>query len=107
MIGYWLSEVAGRLIFDNDKANIYAARGIAIREFPLKPGYGFADYLLYIDGKAAGVIQAKKTGTTLRRGGIRQKNITKVCSKRYHPGRILYLSDSPYKSMKVVIFTDF
>ena len=69
MIGYWLSEVAGRLIFDNDKANIYAARGIAIREFPLKPGYGFADYLLYIDGKAAGVIQAKKAGTTLRRGG--------------------------------------
>ena len=73
MIGYWLSEVAGWLIFDNDKANIYAARGIAIREFPLKPGYGFADYLLYIDGKAAGVIEAKKAGTTLRRGGIQSK----------------------------------
>ena len=73
MIAYWLSEVAGWLIFDNDKANIYAARGIAIREFPLKPGYGFADYLLYIDGKAAGVIEAKKAGTTLRRGAIQPK----------------------------------
>jgi type I restriction enzyme R subunit len=46
-------------------ANIHAARGVAIREFPLNPGHGFADYLLYIDAKAAGVIEAKKAGTTL------------------------------------------
>ena len=44
--------------------NIHAARGVALREFSLHPGYGFADYLLYIDGKAAGVIEAKKEGTT-------------------------------------------
>ena len=37
---------------------------MAIREFPL-PGYGFADYLLYVDGNAAGVIEAKKEGVTL------------------------------------------
>ena len=41
-----------------------ASRGVAIREFPL-PGHGFADYLLYVDGKAAGVIEAKKQGTSL------------------------------------------
>ena len=46
-------------------ANIHAARGVALREFPLNTGYGFADYLLYIDGKAAGVIEAKKEGATL------------------------------------------
>jgi type I restriction enzyme R subunit len=46
-------------------ANIHAARGVAIREFPLNPGHGFADYLLYIDAKAAGVIEAKKAGATL------------------------------------------
>ena len=46
-------------------ANIHAARGVALREFPLEPGFGFADYLLYIDGKAAGVIEAKKQGATL------------------------------------------
>ncbi|MDP3709394.1 MAG: hypothetical protein Q8R56_15150, partial [Polaromonas sp.] len=46
-------------------ANIQAARGVALREFPLNTGYGFADYLLYIDGKAAGVIEAKKEGSTL------------------------------------------
>jgi hypothetical protein len=47
------------------EANISAHRGIAIREFPLKQGHGFADYMLYVDGKAAGVIEAKKTGATL------------------------------------------
>ena len=55
---------AGWQVCDAAQANIHAARGVAIREFPL-PGHGFADYLLYIDGKAAGVIEAKKEGTTL------------------------------------------
>jgi type I restriction enzyme R subunit len=32
-------------------AHISAGPGVAIREFPL-PGHGFADYLLYVDGKA-------------------------------------------------------
>ena len=59
-----LLEAAGWHVCDADKANIHAARGVAIREFPL-PGYGFADYLLYVDGKAAGVIEAKKEGVTL------------------------------------------
>jgi type I restriction enzyme R subunit len=52
-------------VCDMAQANIHAARGVALREFPLEPGHGFADYLLYIDGKAAGVIEAKKQGATL------------------------------------------
>ena len=59
-----LLEAAGWHVCDAAAANIHAARGVAIREFPL-PGYGFADYLLYVDGKAAGVIEAKKEGVTL------------------------------------------
>ncbi len=55
---------AGWHVCDAAAANIHAARGVAIREFPL-PGHGFADYLLYLDGKAAGVIEAKKEGVTL------------------------------------------
>lgn len=46
-------------------ANIHAARGVAVREFPLKHGFGFADYLLYVDGKACGVVEAKPEGFTL------------------------------------------
>jgi len=45
--------------------NIDAARGVVVRGFPLRSGYGFADYMLYVDGEALGVIEAKKAGTTL------------------------------------------
>jgi len=58
-------EKAGWDVQDIDHINIDARQGIAISDFPLKPGHGFADYILYIDGKAAGVIEAKKAGTTL------------------------------------------
>lgn len=59
-----LLHAAGWHVCDTTQTNIHAARGVAIREFPL-PGHGFADYLLYVDGKAAGVIEAKKEGVTL------------------------------------------
>jgi len=52
-------------VVDRDQVNIHAARGVAVREFSLKPGHGEADYLLYVDGQAAGVIEAKKEGETL------------------------------------------
>jgi hypothetical protein len=56
---------AGWAVCNAAQANIHGARGIAIREFPLKSGHGFADYLLYVNGKAAGVIEAKPAGATL------------------------------------------
>ena len=43
--------------------NISAGLGIAVREFALKSG--FADYLLYADCKALGVIEAKPEGHNL------------------------------------------
>ena len=45
--------------------NLAAGRGVAVREFPLKKGHGFADYMLYVDRKAAGVVEAKKVGHLL------------------------------------------
>ncbi|MBI2363928.1 MAG: DEAD/DEAH box helicase family protein, partial [Deltaproteobacteria bacterium] len=56
---------AGWAVRDQSDANILAYRGLAIRNFSLKSGHGFADYLLYVDGRAAGVIEAKKEGVTL------------------------------------------
>jgi type I restriction enzyme R subunit len=58
-------ELAGWSVQDFKKANIHAKQGVAIRNFPLNAGHGFADYILYVDGQAAGVIEAKKVGTTL------------------------------------------
>jgi len=60
-----LLSAAGWSVQDYKAADIHAARGVAIREFQLNPGFGEADYLLYVDGKAAGVIEAKKQGATL------------------------------------------
>lgn len=57
---------AGWVVQDRREANLHAGRGIAVREFLLKPGHGSADYLLYVDGKAAGVVEAKPAGTTLK-----------------------------------------
>ena len=58
-------EQAGWAVQDAKAVNLYAKQGVAIREFELKSGYGTADYLLYVDGQAAGVIEAKKAGSTL------------------------------------------
>ncbi|MEK6700178.1 MAG: DEAD/DEAH box helicase family protein, partial [Nitrospirota bacterium] len=58
-------EQAGWAVQDAKAVNLYAKQGVAIREFELKSGFGTADYLLYVDGKAVGVIEAKKSGSTL------------------------------------------
>ena len=56
---------AGWIVQSRAEANVSAGRGVAIGEFPLKSGYGEADYLLYVDGAPAGVVEAKKEGETL------------------------------------------
>ncbi|HQR54032.1 MAG TPA: DEAD/DEAH box helicase family protein, partial [Burkholderiales bacterium] len=60
-----LLEAAGWRVCGVSEVDLNAARGVAVREFPLREGHGFADYLLYVDGKAAGVIEAKKAGVPL------------------------------------------
>lgn len=57
-------EAAGWTVQDYKQLNLGASLGVAIREFPLKKT-GFADYLLFVDRKAVGVIEAKPYGTTL------------------------------------------
>ncbi len=56
-------EAAGWKVQDADSIELTAGRGIAVREFRLKTGFGAADYLLYIDRKAAGALEAKAEGT--------------------------------------------
>lgn len=56
-------QASGWEVQDNRQVNLGAGLGVAVREFPLKSG--LADYMLFIDRKAAGVIEAKPSGTTL------------------------------------------
>jgi type I restriction enzyme R subunit len=53
----------GWTVQDMSGLNLYAGLGVVVREFPLATGE--ADYLLFVDRKAAGVIEAKPEGTTL------------------------------------------
>jgi type I restriction enzyme R subunit len=53
----------GWLVQDRDELDLTAGRGVAVREFSMKQGFGFADYLLYVDRKAIGAVEAKAEGT--------------------------------------------
>jgi type I restriction enzyme, R subunit len=53
----------GWVIQDRGAINLYAGRGVAVREFPMETG--FADYLLFVDKRAAGVVEAKAEGIPL------------------------------------------
>jgi len=52
-----LLEAAGWKIQNLNELNLGAALGVAVREFPLKTGA--ADYLLFVDRKAVGVLKQK------------------------------------------------
>ncbi len=58
-----LLESAGWRIQDVREINLGASPGVAVREFPLKSGA--ADYMLFVDRDAVGVVEAKPEGTTL------------------------------------------
>src|SRR5687768_4035802 len=53
---------AGWLVQDRDDMNLMAGDGIAVREFKLEQGHGYVDYLLFVDGNALGVVEAKPAG---------------------------------------------
>ena len=64
----------GWIVQSRSEMNLYAGRGIAVREFPLDGGPSTAgkggpplraDYLLFVDRKAVGVVEAKPEGVTL------------------------------------------
>jgi type I restriction enzyme R subunit len=56
-------EQCGWIVQDRRDMNISACPGVVVREFPLLVGE--ADYLLYLNSQAAGIIEAKPEGYTL------------------------------------------
>ena len=52
-------EAAGWSVQDQDKADLGASRGVAIREWPTEGGLKL-DYLLVVDGTPCGLIEAKR-----------------------------------------------
>jgi type I restriction enzyme R subunit len=56
---------AGWAVQSASQVSLGARRGVAVREFVLKPPHGRADYLLFLDSRPVGVLEAKKEGETL------------------------------------------
>src|SRR5689334_2916683 len=56
---------AGWVVQSAARVNLRASLGVAVREFVLKSPHGRVDYLLFVDGQAVGVLEAKKEGQPL------------------------------------------
>lgn len=63
--------------------NLSASRGVAVREMPSQGGP--ADYILFVDGKALGVVEAKKVGTTL--SAVYEQSLRYSHAKKWIPQR--------------------
>jgi type I restriction enzyme, R subunit len=108
---------AGWQVQDYKQINLGAGLGIAVREYTLKSGC--ADYLLFINREAAGVIEAKPVGNTLSGVEIQSDKYsfnlpkTLVCHQKPLPfiyestGTETYFRDSrdrDYRSRRVFAF---
>jgi|SRR5882724_8991468 len=86
---------SGWTVCNQSDANILAYRGVAIRDCTLKSGHGFADYLLYVDGRAAGVVEAKRARVALT--GIETQSETQQKSI-FDPQNLIEQGNLPPKS---------
>ncbi|MEW7998813.1 MAG: DEAD/DEAH box helicase family protein [Candidatus Thiodiazotropha endolucinida] len=71
----------GWVIQDKKRINLYESLGVAVREMDTDTGP--ADYMLFIDGKACGIIEAKREGADL--GGVAEQ------SARYATSHIKFI----------------
>ncbi len=56
---------AGWSVQDRGREQLVGPVGVAVREAVMAPGHGRVDYLLYVERRVVGVIEAKPEGTTL------------------------------------------
>jgi type I restriction enzyme R subunit len=56
---------AGWVVQSQESLNLGAGSGVVVREFTLEKPHGRVDYLLFLNGQPAGVIEAKPEGTPL------------------------------------------
>ena len=73
-------ELAGWVIQDKNRLNLYESLGVAVREMDTDTGP--ADYMLFVDGKACGILEAKREGTVL--GGVAEQSERYATSHTKH-----------------------
>jgi hypothetical protein len=83
-------EAAGWTLQYRDEMNLAAHDAIGVREFKLHKGHGYVDYMLFLDGKAVGVCEAKPAGFPVRS--------VEFQARKYVEGLPAAL-DAPYKPL--------
>ncbi|MFZ1325381.1 MAG: type I restriction-modification enzyme R subunit C-terminal domain-containing protein [Candidatus Contendobacter sp.] len=97
-------EQAGWVIQDRHRLNLAAGLGVVVREFPTDTGP--ADYVLFVDRQAVGVIEAKKDGAG------ENLTVTESQTERYAVARLKWRKDStPLRFLfeatgQIIRFTD-
>lgn len=71
---------AGWVVQDKKTLNLFESLGVAVREMDTDTGP--ADYMLFINGKACGIIEAKREGTDL--GGVAEQSARYATSHTKH-----------------------
>ena len=71
---------AGWAIQDKKRINLLEKLGVAVREMDTSTGP--EDYMLFVDGKACGVLEAKREGTPL--GGVAEQTARYAVSTTQH-----------------------
>ncbi len=94
----------GWLVQDKDKINLQAGLGVAIREYTTDTGP--ADYILFVDKKPSGVIEAKKEDAGVMLMAAEDQ------SREYAEAKLKYLKNDPlpfaYESTgEITRFTDY
>ena len=90
-----LLEQSGWTVQDRADMNL-SVPAVAVREFKLERGHGYADYLLFVDGIAVGVCEAKKSGVLVRNVEIQTQKyvdgLPKDLEAPYQPLPFAYIS---------------
>lgn len=97
-------RAAGWDVQDKNKINLHAKLGVAIREY--QTDIGPADYVLFVDAKPVGVIEAKKEEAGQNLSAVEEQ------STQYANAKLKYLNNDPlrfvYESTGVLTrFTDY
>lgn len=74
---------AGWIVQNISEINLSASQGVAVREMQSQGGP--ADYVLFVEGKALGIVEAKKEGTTL--SGVAEQSERYSYAKKWIPQR--------------------
>src|SRR6476620_3851405 len=89
---------AGWVVQDKKGMNLYAGSGVAVREVTMAVGHGRADYLLYLDRRVVGVIEAKPAGTPLSgvewQSAMYAEGLPEGARARLHQNRIPFVFEA-------------